>query len=221
VSVVRFRQDFVYRDLQQVVAVRSQLSVGLDVLGATMGGCVVLVFAEGCASDDEADAADVDGVPDGQFLSWLGQFQWVRRFEPWGWETVFRTDLQLSNRPLFSLEQFPLGGHQSVRGYRENELVRDNGFASSLELRIPLWSNAAETSSLQLAPFVDLGRSWNTQRGEPSPRTLASVGVGLRAAFTRHLRGEIYWGHPMHDVPEPADDDLQDDGVQFSLVASF
>ena len=218
VSVVRFRQDFLYRDLEQVVAARSQLSVGLDVLGATMDGCETLDFAQGCVSGADGNT---DGVPDAQFVSWLGQFQWVRRFEPWGWETVFRTDLQLSSRPLFSLEQFPVGGHQSVRGYRENELVRDNGFASSLELRIPLWSNAAGTSSLQLAPFVDLGRSWNTQRGEPSPRTLASVGVGLRGALTRHLSGEIYWGHQMHDVPEPADDDLQDDGVQFSLVASF
>jgi hemolysin activation/secretion protein len=221
VSVVRFRQDFLYRDLQQVIAARSQLSVGLDVLGATMDGCVTLVLAEGCASDDEADAADVDGVPDAQFLSWLGQFQWVRRFEPWGLETVFRTDLQVSNRPLFSLEQFPVGGHQSVRGYRENELVRDNGLASSLELRIPLWSNAAETSSLQLAPFFDVGYSWNTQRGEPSPRTLSSAGIGLRAAFTRHLSGELYWGHRIRWVPEPADHDMQDDGVQFSLVASF
>ena len=218
VSVVRFRQDFLYRDLRQVVAARSQLSVGLDVLGATMHGCVTVDFAEGCVTGADADT---DGIPDAQFVAWLGQFQWVRRFDPWGWETVFRTDLQLSSRPLFSLEQFPVGGHQSVRGYRENELVRDDGFASSLELRIPLWSNAAETSSLQLAPFYDIGRSWNTQRGEPSPRTLSSVGVGLRAAFTRHLSAEIYWGYALDDVPEPADHDLQDDGVQFSLTASF
>ena len=225
VTVVRFRQDYLYRDLRQVVAARSQLSVGLDALGATMHGCVIVDPAEGCFVRDPMDPdppkLDRDGIADAQFLTWLGQFQWVRRFEPWGWETVLRTDVQLSNRPLFSLEQFSLGGHQSVRGYRENELVRDNGFASSLELRIPLWSNAAETSSLQLAPFFDIGRSWNTERDEASPRTLAGVGVGLRAAFTRHLRGELYWGHPLHDVPEPEERDLQDDGVHFSLVASF
>ncbi|MGH7287228.1 MAG: ShlB/FhaC/HecB family hemolysin secretion/activation protein, partial [Myxococcota bacterium] len=216
VSVVRFRQDFLYRDLRQVLAARSQLSVGLDVLGATMDGCVTVDFAEGCV-----DAADGHGVPDAQFLAWLGQFQWVRLFEPWGIEAVFRTDIQLSTRPLFSLEQFPVGGHQSVRGYRENELVRDDGFASSLELRIPLWSNAAGDFSLQLAPFYDIGRSWNTQRGEPSPRTLSSVGVGLRASISSHLSAEIYWGHRIQDVPDPSDHDLQDEGVQFSIVASF
>jgi len=218
VSVVRFRQDFLYRDLSQVIAVRSLLSVGLDVLGATMDGCATLELAEGCVEDPDAN---VGGVPDAQFLAWLGQFQWVRRFEPWGVEAVFRTDVQLSTRPLFSLEQFPVGGHQSVRGYRENELVRDNGFASSLELRIPLWSSSDGTSSLQLAPFYDIGRSWNTQRGEPSPKTLSSVGVGLRAQVTRHLSGQIYWGHQIVNVPDPEDNGLQDDGVQFSVTASF
>jgi len=217
VSVVRFRQDYLYRDLRQVVAARSQFSVGLDVLGATMNGCVK-VLAEGCVKEGKATGG---AVPDAQFLAWLGQFQWVRRFEPWGLEGVFRTDVQLSTRPLFSLEQFPVGGHQSVRGYRENELVRDNGFASSLELRIPLWSNAEGTSSLQLAPFYDLGYSWNTDRDTPSPRTLSSAGVGLRAQISRHLSGQIYSGHRINDVPEPADHDLEDDGVQFSVTASF
>jgi len=145
----------------------------------------------------------------------------VRRFDPWGLEAVFRTDLQLASQPLFSLEQFSLGGHQSVRGYRENQLVRDNGLASSLELRIPLWTDAALGFDLQLAPFFDIGRSWNTKRGDASPRTLMSVGVGLRTSLTRYLRGELYWGHRLRHVDEPEDHDLQDEGVQFSLVASF
>jgi len=47
------------------------------------------------------------------------------------------------------------------------------------------------------------------------------VGVGLRTSFTRYLRGELTWGHRLRHVDEPEDHDLQDDGVQFSLVASF
>jgi hemolysin activation/secretion protein len=217
VSVVRFRQDFLYRDLQQVVALRSQLSLGLDVFGATMGGCEIAEPATDCSTH----AADGDEVPDAQFLAWLGQLQWVRRFGPWGLESVFRTDVQLATRPLFSLEQFSVGGHQSVRGYRENELVRDDGLVSSLEIRIPLWSNAEGSSSLQLAPFIDVGRSWNTQRDASSPHWLTSAGVGLRASLTRHLQAELYWGHAFQDVPDPDEHDLQDSGLHFSLVASF
>ena len=225
VSVIRFRQDYLYRDLQQVVALRSQLSVGLDVLGATMHGCVLDDVGDGCFERDPDDPSqqepDRDGVPDAQFLAWLGQLQWERRFEPWGLETVFRTDVQLATRPLFSLEQFSVGGHQSVRGYRENELVRDDGVVSSLELRVPIWANAEGSASLALAPFVDVGRSWNTDRDESQPHWLASTGLGLRAELTQHVRAETYWGYRLHEVSHPSDHDLQDWGWHFALEASF
>ena len=217
VSVLRLRQDWLYRDLHQVVALRSQLSIGLDVLGATNDACAFDLLGVCTTPAGTSKSA----IPDAHFVAWLGQFQWVRRFDPWGVEAVFRTDLHLTSQPVFSLEQFSVGGHQSVRGYRENQLVRDDGFATSLELRLPLWSDAARGIDVQLAPFCDVGRSWNTNREEPSPRTLASVGTGLRIFYRRVLRGEIYWGHRLRSIDEPGDHDLQDDGVTFSVVASF
>ncbi len=218
VSVLRLRQDWVYRDLDQVVAARSQLSIGLDVLGATNDDCAFDPLGV-CTTPAGTSQSE---IPDAHFVSWLGQFQWVRRFDRWwGVEAVLRTDVQLASQPLFSLEQFSVGGYQSVRGYREHQLVRDNGLASSLELRIPLWRDAAWGIDLQLAPFCDVGRSWNTNRGEASPRTLASVGVGLRTFYRQFLRGEIYWGHRLRSIDELGDGGLQDDGVTFALVASF
>ncbi len=218
VSVVRARLDYLYRDAEQVVAIRSQLSNGVHMFGATDNGC---------AFDDAGVCATPAGesssaIPNAHFLAWLGQFQWVRRFDSFGGiEAVVRTDIQLASQPLFSLEQFSLGGHQSVRGYRENQLVRDNGFASSIELRVPVWSDSALGFSVELAPFYDVGRSWSTDRGSPSPHTLAGAGVGLRASWTRYLRGEITWAHRLLHVEEPQNGDLQDEGVQFSVVASF
>lgn len=218
VSVLRVRQDWLYRDLRQVVAVRSQLSIGLDVLGATNDGCA-FELRNLCVTPQPTGGG---AAPDAHFVAWLGQLQWVRRFDRWwGIEAVLRTDLQVASQPLFSLEQFSVGGHASVRGYRENQLVRDNGLASSLELRVPLWSDVRRGLAVQIAPFFDVGRSWNTKRSDASPHTLASVGVGLRAGLTRHLRGELYWGHRIRKVDEPEQDDLQDEGVQFALEASF
>jgi hemolysin activation/secretion protein len=218
VSVLRLRQDWTYRDLHQVVAARSQLSIGLDVLGATDDDCAFDLFGV-CTTPAGTSRNE---IPDANFVAWLGQFQWVRRFDRWwGVEAVFRADVQLAAEPLFSMEQFSLGGYQSVRGYRENTLVRDNGLASSLEVRIPVWSDTALGIDVQLAPFCDVGRSWNTKRSTPSPRTLASVGVGLRVLATRYLRGEIYWGHRLRSVDEPGEHNLQDDGVTFAVAASF
>lgn len=198
VSVVRFAADWTYRDRSQVFAARLTASLGLDLLGATVNG---------------------GDIPDSQFLTWLGQFQWARRFDPWGVEALFRSDVQLTSSPLPSLEQFSMGGHSTVRGYRENQLVRDQGAVASLELRIPLLRDSVGIPLLQLAPFADIGRSWNRRRSERSPRTLYSAGVGLRFRLTEHLEGNVYWGEQLRDIhPHPRDDDLQDEGVQFRLV---
>ena len=193
VAVLRFSQDYVRRDQTQVIALRSQLSFGLDALDATKNG---------------------GDLPDGQFVAWLAQLQWVRRFGALEW--IARTDLQLASSRLLSLEQFSVGGSQSVRGYRENQLVSDDGALVSLELRIPLWQSRA--SAVQLAPFVDAGWAWN--EGPRGSRTLASAGLGLRVELGPHLRGELFWGQRLKDVAKPADRDLQDSGVHFQITAA-
>jgi hemolysin activation/secretion protein len=199
-ALLRFGQDAAWRDRSQVIAVRSMFTFGLDVLGAT----------ENSGSD----------VPDGTFVAWLGQLQWVRRFDSlWGIETLFRTDLQLSTQPLLGLEQFAVGGHATVRGYRENQVVRDQGVVSSIEVRIPVWRSVEGQPIVQLAPFFDIGHSWNKKRPTDGPRTLPSFGIGLRWAVTRFIHAEIYWGQNINDVYGSGN--LQDHGVQFSVRTSF
>jgi hemolysin activation/secretion protein len=194
--------EWVHRGRAQVMALRGQLSVGLDVPGAT----------------------DVSGrLEDATFVSGLVQAQWARRFDALlGTEVVARGDLQLAADPLFSIEQFSLGGHASVRGYRENQLVRDNGAALSLEVRVPVWRRPDGTSVLQVAPFVDYGRGWDHHDRAISPAdTLASVGVGLRWRPLAWLAADLYWGYPLEDVPDPPEDDaLQDQGLHFQVRAT-
>jgi hemolysin activation/secretion protein len=110
-----------------------------------------------------------------------------------------------------------------VRGYRENEVVRDNAFIASLEARIPLLRNKPWADYLQLAPFVDFGTGWNTDRPTPDPKTLSSVGLGLRwgvsLAGPLKLRPgfELYWGKALRNI-DYAEYDLQNDGIHFQLV---
>lgn len=199
-ALLRVGQDASWRDRSQVVAVRSMFTIGLDVLGAT----------QNAGSD----------VPDGTFLSWLGQLQWVRRFDSlWGIEALFRTDLQLSTQPLLGMEQFAVGGHATVRGYRENQVVRDQGVVSSIEVRIPVWKSALGQPIVQLAPFFDIGHSWNKKRPTDGLKTLPAVGIGLRWAVTRFLHAEIYWGQNLNDVLTSGN--LQDHGVEFAVRTTF
>jgi len=203
VTAVRFSQEWTYRTQRQVIAARSRFSLGIDALDATIH--------------------DPD-IADGRFFSWLGQFQWARVFGPWDIQLIFKTDLQLCNEPLLPLEQIAVGGRYSVRGYRENQLVRDEGLIASLESRIPIVHNKPWAEYLQFAPFIDFGKAWNRGIRTPSPRSISSVGLGLRWAatlmrtpFTLRPRLEIYWGHPLRDVDTP-ENDLQDDGIHFQLV---
>jgi hemolysin activation/secretion protein len=200
VSALRFFQEYTYRDAEQVLAARSMFSLGLDIFDATVNS---------------------KPLPDGQYLAWLGQLRWVRRL-PLGIESVFRFDVQLSSDPLLPFEQYALGGHATVRGYRENQLVRDMGGAVSLEARIPILRAGDGRALLQLAPFVDYGYSVYRARGfTPYPRNLLSVGVGLRWSITRWMQLQAHWAERLKDVPEPFEWDLQDSGVQARLLIDF
>ena len=201
VSVLRFGINGLKRSQSGVIAAYSAVSVGLDVLDSTQNS---------------------GSVPDSSFVSWQGQLQYIRRLFDTDIQLVSKMSAQLSVDPLLSLEQFSLGGSSSVRGYRENQIIRDNGVAGSLELRIPLITDKAGRFLLRLAPFVDYGYGWNKRDGEenvPESEDLWSAGVGL--LFDPHPRvtGQIYWGHAFQDF-ETSDYDLQDDGIHFSFTVN-
>ena len=202
VTVIRLIQQWIDRRPEQVLAARSVFSIGIDALGATDNG------------DD----------PDGQFFTWLGQFQYARRFPRHrDCQVIFRTDFQLAERSLLPIEQFPLGGATSVRGYRETQLLRDNGMFASAELRVPLLrlpvpkiSKTSQDGMLQLAPFCDFGWGWHTDLSTPDPKTIASAGLGIRWDPAEKIHAEIYCGYPLRD-PDNSGSDLQDMGIHFQF----
>ena len=205
VTALRFGQEWTHRSTREVLALSSRLSLGVDLFGATVH----------------------PDRPDGQFLAWLGQAQYARILGETDIQALARLDIQLASDSLLPLEQVAVGGRYSVRGYRENELVRDNGLTASLETRIPIFRDALLADSLFLAPFFDYGRGWNQDRPTPSLKDLYSVGIGLIWTWTPlqshpefETYGEIYWGIPLKDVDNP-DDDLQDDGLHFMLTVNY
>ena len=206
VSAIRFMQEYLYRDLIQVIAVRSRLSLGINALGATSN--------------------PGEEVPDGRFFAWLFQVQWARRFNFLNLQTIARVDLQIANKSLLPLEQISVGGRYSVRGYRENTLVRDNGFIASVESRIPLVRNHPLADFLEFCQFVDYGNAWNTDLPTPKERSLSSVGLGLRWAATFRYpilwrpQFELYWGVPLKHVDTPGKWNLQDSGIHFRFLIS-
>jgi hemolysin activation/secretion protein len=197
ISAVRLSQEWTQRSSQQVIAARSQFSVGLDLLDATIN----------------SDA------PDSRFFAWRGQGQWVRLLAP---DTLLlvRGDVQLADGTLVPLEQFGLGGQLSVRGYRQDALLTDNGALFSAELRLPIARIPQWQGLLQLAPFMDVGTAWNSgDSPNPDPNTLVGVGIGLVGRLGDRVSARFDWGIPLVSI----DDNKrtwQENGLYFSLVYS-
>jgi hemolysin activation/secretion protein len=196
VSALRFSQDWMRRGQNHVVALRSTFSFGLDI---------------GDASDN-----GIPGEPNGEFLHWLGQAQYVQRLFGTQNELVLRASGQFSAERLLALEQFSVGGMDTVRGYLENQLVRDRGFVSSAEFRIPVLFNKAGAGILHVAPFFDFGGGWNVENS-PSPTTIASSGIGVLFAPNKHVGAQFYWGYRFRDLDMPEDARAQGLGIHFRL----
>jgi hemolysin activation/secretion protein len=116
------------------------------------------------------------------------------------------------------MEQFAVGGVNTVRGYPENQLVRDNALTSSIELHIPLIRRGSDESILELVPFFDAGYAWN-HIDEPESELISSAGLGLLFHPNQHIHAEVYWGHPFKSF-ESDDNDLQDMGFHFNITFS-
>ncbi len=200
IFVIRFGQDYVYRGRKIVFAARSTLSYGMDKFGATVN--------EG-------------NIPDGQFFSWLGQVQFAYRLPWYNWQVIARSNTQLTDSPLLGLEQFAVGGHASVRGYRENQLVNDNGTNGSVEIRVPFWRSPDKFYWAEWAVFFDAGYSWNQNRETVGPTTLISSGAGIRLGLGKNILFQAYWGHKFKKVPPPNDHDIQDDGLHAGMSVTF
>ena len=208
VTALRFIQSYTYRTQRQVIAARSRFSFGIDALDAT--------------NNDESD------LPDAEFFAWLGQFQWVQRLNFWDTQLLFRADAQLTNDPLFSLEQIAVGGRYTVRGYNENQLVRDKGVILSLESRIPIVQNKSWADYLQIVPFFDYGWAENESLPSINPNEIYSIGAGLRWALTfkppLRLRPmfEVFYGKKLNNVDSEDSNNLQDKGIHFQItMAAF
>lgn len=199
ISAIQFFQEWTKRNTREVIAARSQFNLGIGAFDATIN----------------------NNDPDSRFLSWQGQAQWVRLLAP-DTQLLIRTNVQLADSALVPLEQFGLGGLESVRGYRQDAMLADNGVFASAELRLPIYRRQEQQLTLQLTPFVDFGTVWDdsvrsVENLNPSDSdTLASIGLGLRFQLGDRLSARFDWGIPLIDI-DSRERTLQEKGLYFSI----
>jgi hemolysin activation/secretion protein len=193
--------EYVRRSSDDALALRATFSTGIDGPKATIH------------SHDE---------PDSRFFAFLGQSQYVRRIplgnaaQPWNdAQGILRFNTQLSPNQLLTLEQFSLGGVDTVRGYEQNQFVTDEAVQATAELRIPV-VKANNLDALTFAPFFDSGYAWNRENSTQTPELISGVGCGLLFHPTEQINASVYYGYPLKRFSHN-EDDLQDMGIYFDV----
>ncbi|MFT3817812.1 MAG: ShlB/FhaC/HecB family hemolysin secretion/activation protein [Rubrivivax sp.] len=120
-------------------------------------------------------------TPPRRYTLWQLQGQAALAMGDDGSQWLLRAQAQHSPDRLVPLEQMAIGGRQTVRGYRENTLVRDNAWSASVEYHRPVWRSDEHRAALKLVPFVDAGQVLEPGRGAPQaglgrPRPGAELG---------------------------------------------
>ena len=160
------------------------------------------------------DATINNSGTDGHFFSWLGQFQWVQALNKnKDILLVARTAAQLTPDSLLPIEQINVGGIDTVRGYRQNQLVTDNGVLGSVEVRLPV---ARNPGVLELRRFFDIGTAWNNRGAKPDPNLIASIGLGLTWTINPNFDVRLDYGVPLVSIDNRGSS-LQDSGFNFSV----
>jgi hemolysin activation/secretion protein len=203
VSAVRLGLDWSRRWTRDAIATRLTVSQGVSWLEST----------------DNSELPG--GLPDSDFTTYLLQAEYAHQFAWRNSQLLGRVTVQDSQDPLLPVEKLTIGGVRTVRGYRENQLVRDEGIIASLEYRVPLFvdDTGASRIGLVFAPFVDYGKGEDKLAILPSAQSqeLLSAGAGLLWHPWTPMHVEVYYGERLEDIGDTGDS-LQDDGFHFMVT---
>ena len=137
-------------------------------------------YARGHTNVQDAAELPPSALPAKRFALWVAQASYTRQLFDRTAQLGARLSWQHTGDHLLPLDALALGGLGTVRGFRQNQLVRDRGWFLNLELEVPLRQDAADGWALSFTPFLDHGRAANV--GEPAA-TLSSLGVQARARW--------------------------------------
>ncbi|MEB3227100.1 MAG: ShlB/FhaC/HecB family hemolysin secretion/activation protein [Synechocystis sp.] len=197
-----FGQDYLSRGANGVWAVRSQFRLGTGLFGATNNS---------------------GSIPDGYFFAWLGQVQRLQKLTDDNF-LIMQLDMQLTPNPLLPMEQFVIGGAQSVRGYRQNVLAADNGIRLSIEDRIAIVKDEEDRTVFTLAPFFDAGAVWmaagNPNQIGANQNILAGLGLGLIYQPIEGLTMRVDYAPPLTNL-NIRGNNIQDDGLYLGVNYDF
>jgi hemolysin activation/secretion protein len=124
---------------------------------------------------------------------------WFTRYQALSdaWSVKLSMASQTASGPLFTSQQFYLGGAAFGRGYGAAEISGDNGLAGSFELRFDQSLNWRYLAGYQLYSFVDAGAVWNDGYRIADGLALTSAGGGVRFFLSDGLQADVGVAFPL------------------------
>ena len=179
ITALRLIQEYFNQSERSSIALRSRFNLGLNLF----------------------DATKTELGQDALYWSWQGQTQWLRKLG--NLSLISTLNLQLTPDRLLPVEQFSLGGTGSVRGYRSNLSIGDNGVTANVELQIPIVQT--NRTQINLIPFVDGGTVWNDSSESIESSTLFSTGIGVSYELSDIVEARIDYAIPLIEADAPPD----------------
>lgn len=116
-----------------------------------------------------------------------------------GWGTGVSFGAQYSGQSLAASERIAFGGQRFARGYAPGDGAGDAGWGVGVELNRQIGLDM--TWLRQIEPYVLLEAAHvSTRYGEPSPRELRSMALGLRVSDARHYSIDVAIAKPTGDA---------------------
>ena len=120
------------------------------------------------------------------------------------WDMLMHVDGQWSSTPLFSNEQFSMGGVSGVRGYTDGEAYGDSGWRVSLEPRTPLVNIGMVDGDvpfwLRGSAFMDYGEIYLLEKVSATAQDTTrfwGTGLSLTANIGSHIDARLAIAFPL------------------------
>lgn len=181
------------------------------------GGLELRKGVEGLGSSEagENTLSRTDGIPD----AWVVR-GYARAEQTLGRYVTARASVeaQYADEPLLAYEELAVGNLTIGRGYDPNSVSGDSGVRAAFELQVGPFRPVRQLATYALG-FYDVARVDNNDQGA-EPRTVDSVGGGLRVRLTDRVSFDVLYVHPF-DPPIDASETRPPDRVLFNLVAQL
>lgn len=142
---------------------------------------------------------------------------------PAGLGLFLKLDGQITGRPLISNEQYAAGGMESVRGYKESEILGDKAIHGTVELSGPDLlglMGLGSRAGLQPYAFFDFAR---VRIESPLPeqeavQSIRGAGAGIRGTIWNHVDYRVDCAMALDDTSQVTNGDY---AVHFLVKARF